>query len=809
MTIRAVVLGICLALLIACSTYFNDWVIGQTLLIGNHLPISVFGGAVVLLLCINPLLNVVGHRLPLRASEIGVIIALGLAVCGWPGSNFFRGFATVTAYPAHWLKTKANWQSTHVMSYVPGASAEFGQGHIQDWKLLATRFASAEKSSEPTAAGHVWKLLPEQVQRNFAEGLDKGFDSGRASELTFALNNVLSQENLYEKSSFTDVRVPANIRPLLAKNPGQLTHDELILRNRWLLVGAFPNVFMPPPNGEGVLFDRGRADPFALDTLVHGRPRSQPLTLTQLPWHKWWPTLRLWGGAGLLLSLVALCMALVVHPQWSKRELLSYPVARFVDEIAARKEGASVPDVARNRLFWLGFGTLFMLHLVNGLHAWFPDVPEIPRNFNFWSLAQIFPNGVRAYGSFGYFGPTIYGSVIAFSYFLSSSVAFSLGVAELLYMAFAGLLLGYGVQLESGFSDGTGSSLIRFGSFIASAAMIIYTGRRYYANVVASACGRPRAPETPKYATWAARWAALMLVLTVLLLHSAGIGVGFSLLFIGLELVFFIVLARMVAETGTFFIQTGWAPVGALTALFGFDAIGPTTYVALSVGATVLFSDARELLMPFLSNALKMTDRSEGPGPARIGPWLGGVIVVGLCVAGAATLYLQYNHGATPVGNVHASDYLPLVAFDGLSQRISSAAAQGTLGIATAAQGLHKLSLIHPDSGAVLWVGLGLVLGIGTAVARLRWAWWPIHPVIFLVWGTYPISMFGPSFLLGWLIKSAVVNTTGARGYHQFKPLMVGVFAGELTCGLLWMLIGACYYLSTGKAPVMYAIFPL
>jgi len=566
---------------------------------------------------------------------------------------------------------------------------------------------------------------------------------------------------------------------------------------------------MPPPEGEGVLFDRGRADPFALDTLVHGRPRNQPLSLSHLPWQKWWPTIRLWCGAALLLSLVALCMALIVHPQWSKRELLSYPVARFVDEMSARRDGSSIPDIARNRLFWLGFGSLFLLHLVNGLHAWFPDVPEIPRDFNFWSLAQIFPNAVRAYGSFGYFGPTMYGSVIAFSYFLSSSVAFSLGIAELLYMAFVGLLLGYGVQLESGFSDGTGSSLIRFGSFIASAAMIIYTGRRYYANVIASACGRARAPETPKYATWAARFAVLIVVLTVLLLHSAGIGIGFSIVFILLELVFFMVLARMVAETGTFFVQTGWAPVGALTALFGFDAIGPTTYVALSVGATVLFSDSRELLMPFLSNALKMTDRSEGPGPAKIGPWLAAVIIVGLGVAGAATLYFQYNHGATPVGNVHASDYLPLVPFDGLAQRVSSAAAQGTLGLATAAEGLRKLSLVHPDSGAVLWVSLGLTLGIGTAVARLRWAWWPIHPVIFLVWGTYPISMFGPSFLLGWLIKSAVVNTTGARGYHRFKPLMVGIFAGELTCGLLWMLVGACYYLSTGKVPVTYAIFPL
>ena len=376
-------------------------------------------------------------------------------------------------------------------------------------------------------------------------------------------------------------------------------------------------------------------------------------------------------------------------------------------------------------------------------------------------------------------------------------------------MAFAGTLLGYGVQLESGFSDGTGSSLMRFGSFIAAATMILYTGRRYYGNGGSSAFGRPRAPETPSYATWGARFCILALVMTVVFLHSAGIGTGFAVGFIALELVIFLVLSRMVAETGTFFVQTFWAPVGALTALLGFDAIGPTTYIALSVGATVLFSDSRELLMPFLSNALKLTDRSDGPTPSRMAPWLAFVIVVGLGVAGAMTFFLQYNHGATQVGNSHATDYLPLGAFDGLAQRIAAATSDGTISLATAAHGFSKLTLIKPDSGAVLWVGLGLFLGIGTAIARLRWTWWPIHPVVFLVWGTYPISMFGPSFLLGWMFKSAVVNTTGARGYHQIKPLMVGVFAGELTCGLLWMIVGASYYFTTGKAPVTYAIFPL
>jgi len=38
-----------------------------------------------------------------------------------------------------------------------------------------------------------------------------------------------------------------------------------------------------------------------------------------------------------------------------------------------------------------------------------------------------------------------------------------------------------------------------------------------------------------------------------------------------------------------------------------------------------------------------------------VAPWLAVVILGGLGVAGVTTLYLQYNHGATQVGNNFAT----------------------------------------------------------------------------------------------------------------------------------------------------------
>ena len=169
---------------------------------------------------------------------------------------------------------------------------------------------------------------------------------------------------------------------------------------------------------------------------------------------------------------------------------------------------------------------------------------------------------------------------------------------------------------------------------------------------------------------------------------------------------------------------------------------------------------------------------------------------------------LQYNHSVTQRANDWATNLLPNYPFDGLSQEISDAAARGSLAAATSVHGFGRLAAIHPASGAWGFVALGLGLALAAALLRLRLPWWPLHPVAFLVWGTYPIVMFGPSFLLGWLLKAAVVQTTGARGYQALRPLMIGVIAGELLAGLFWMTFGALYYFIAGKAPVIYNIFP-
>jgi hypothetical protein len=79
---------------------------------------------------------------------------------------------------------------------------------------------------------------------------------------------------------------------------------------------------------------------------------------------------------------------------------------------------------------------------------------------------------------------------------------------------------------------------------------------------------------------------------------------------------------------------------------------------------------------------------------------------------------------------------------------------------------------------------------------------------MFLVWTTWPIQMFGASFFLGFLVKTAVTRFGGTRLYQRCKPMMIGVVAGDLLAALIFMVHGGAYYALSGLLPKQYRFFP-
>lgn len=670
MTFRAVCLGLLGAVFIAAFGYLNDHILLLTHLVGNHLPISVFGVLILLVIAVNPLLARLGGRWKLAPSELAVAVALMLAGCSIPGSSLMRSHMQVLAMPIQMNQARPGWRAAHLLDYVP---------------------------------------------------------------------------------------------------PQMLPAD-------------------------------GRYDPQVMDGFLMGlRQRGRPIGLDQVPWAQWRGPLTTWMPLVVLMSLAAICLAMIVHPQWARRERLRYPIAEFATVLMGDDERAGEP-IFRQRLFWLGLGILLAIRVVNGLHSWFPDSLSIPLSFDLSPVAQKWPRLREVPNA----GPLllrldIFPIVVAFAFFLSSEVSFSLGISELLFVLISVALFGRGVEASFHWLAGGGLAYQRFGSYLGMAIMLAYAGRRHYLGVLRAALTFRAAPSVERYTVWACRAFLLCAGGMAALLAWHGLDWPLAVLLVALMMLMYLVIARIIAETGLFYVEPWWQPAGVLFGLMGYAALGPHSIVVLGLACAVLCINPRECLMPFVTTALKITE-DTGVRPARTGPAMGAVFVLALAVAVPVVFWANYNYGAA--GRAWWIDTaIPQMPYEITQQAVNELRASGQLAASEALGTWGRLAAARP-SPAFLWgTGIGLGLVVLLSVLRLRLAWWPIHPVLLLVWGTNPLGMFSDSFLLGWMVKSATVALGGSRAFRKGKALMIGVIAGDLLGGLLFMGIGATYYFVTGLRP--------
>ncbi|MEM1211859.1 MAG: DUF6785 family protein [Planctomycetota bacterium] len=826
MSLRAVILGLLWGLLVAVAVYPNDYMMRGTFLIGNFLPVAVFGVFSGLVL-VNVSLSRLVPGLALRGGELALAIAMALAVCGWPSSGFYRGFPQLAAMPGHWLETTSKWKARGIDSYLPGGSAKVAEGFLIEPRGVAGLLVSGEgEVLEAARSGMTAREL--ELMGLVASGSGV-LDQSELLQLVRVLNGAIAEGALVESLPDSALRsepvalAMASSVAWLAEAEGELAEDRreyLVAEavrareraSRALLVEALGGGLAAQPRGEGTLLLGMRKDPYTHVGYISGQPTQGPVLgwWRNVPWDAWWPVIRTWVGVSLLVAVAVMCLALIVHPQWSKRELLPYPIARFVEESVAREEGRLLPTVMRNRLFWIAFGGLVVLHSWNGVAAWTQTTGRfgIPMQLDFRGLKDLFPTLRQVWISHNsFFFPTVFPSVIAFAFFLTGTVSLSLGVSMFLWCFLGAALINYGTTLPNDLNSPEGGPLLRFGSYLAMLGIILYTGRRYYASLVWTAVGGKRAGEVPGYAVWALRLLPLTISGAVVLLHQAGLhwvwGAAFLLVMLGS----YVVLSRIVAETGLFFAKPGYLGMAVLTGLVGFDVIGPAAYLVMGFASLILMGDPREALMPFLSNGLQIAERSGKVSPRRSSWLLGGMAVLGLVVAGVVTLSAAYTQGYNAQDR-WAGKNMPSFTLDAAEGLMSQSSSEGTLIAATTAEGGERLGLIRLAAEQWVWflVGAGLVLG--TAVARLRLAWWPLHPVLFLVWGTYPMTMFSMSFLIGWMVKTGVVRLGGAKAYQNVRPMMIGVIAGELFAALLWVVAGLVYYTVVGETPPKFSIFP-
>ena len=144
-----------------------------------------------------------------------------------------------------------------------------------------------------------------------------------------------------------------------------------------------------------------------------------------------------------------------------------------------------------------------------------------------------------------------------------------------------------------------------------------------------------------------------------------------------------------------------------------------------------------------------------------------------------------------------------------LKGSVNELASMDALEAASQRTGLSRLfGSAAPAKHFYLAAGIGFALVLVCYWLRLRFRRWPLHPMVFLVWGSFWTTEFAPSFLLAWMIKAQVMRYGGMAFYRRARGFFIGLMAGEFTAGILWGLIAVAYYLLSGSAGPSFTVSP-
>jgi len=590
----------------------------------------------------------------------------------------------------------------------------------------------------------------------------------------------------------------------------------LTLLALWLLTGAvcFANLLMPVLHTAGTLNNPAYKAKNTAKAREYMRPElflseeaarayangssedRRYIPLSEVPWSAWWGPMKFWVPFMLLVVLFSMSLVRIVHRQWSRHELLSYPLADFADAMITPAPQRAFPAIFYDRTFWCGFLVIFFVYLLNGLSNWFPQVVDVPLRFAHYDLVKQFPFLNKYCGSEAYslFRATLYPAVIAIAVLLPAEISLTAWLGWVLMILGTGvyfLLVGEAV----GRSD---AGHIRMGSYMALAVMLLYIGRREYGTVIRHAC-RIRPSEDPglRAAVRACRVFVLTAAGLVGLLCYAGLDWFLACLAVGTFALVVLLAARMTAEMGFPWLENlGGLVSGIPAGIFGVSALGPKGLALMSVIGTLLAADMTNSVAAQETTIDRLLEK-DGPRGGRVGLRL--ALVLGVCVAlGAGFFFMlweNYSFGAQREGPCARglSDALRKTVTE--TDRLAS---QGLLDAAQDGTGIARLKHVRLPDNFLRFFLAGALIVVLCASMRLRFTWWPLHPLPFLFFGTWAMSRMYFSFLLGWLIKMALLRIGGGRVFSMMKPFFLGVIAGQIVIAGIWIVVNAIYYLVTG-----------
>ncbi len=488
-----------------------------------------------------------------------------------------------------------------------------------------------------------------------------------------------------------------------------------------------------------------------------------------VPWRPWINMMSHWSILFGGFWAVMISLASLVRRQWADRERLAFPLVQFPVEVLRRDESGPSAPFFTSKLVWIGAGVVFFIHLLTGLHRYYPTVPSITTSHY---LDPYLPD--RPWSAAGPLYLAFFFGAIGFGYLLSLEVSAGFWASVLFLKTQAIILAAFGFEGDSAWSGDISkvSNGQQLGGLLVLAFVLFWLLRGTFADAFRKAFSRaPEVDDSGEPLSY--RVAVFTLIIGIALsigwLVAGGMDLFFACAFMFFFLAICLVLTRIIAEAGMLMVHLSFAPFDYLKLFGGTRALGPANLTVLTFVDCALTFDLREFLMPSVLNAFRLAD-AEGISTRKlISPLITGLLVC-LIVSIPAFLLTFYLPGAAQVGNIVELRMHPTRYFTLLGNRLE------------ANEHYAALDYISMLSG-------GLIMGL-LSWLRLNFVWWPIHPLGFVMGTSWASLNLWFSLFLGWFLKLLTIRYTGLAGYVRFRPLFMGVILGDVLGAVLWDIVG-------------------
>ena len=502
------------------------------------------------------------------------------------------------------------------------------------------------------------------------------------------------------------------------------------------------------------------SDAQAMRSFYEGLGPGQPI-----PWAAWLEPLGWWLLFMGAFYAVLVCSMVILRRQWMDHEHLPYPLVQVpMGMIEDEDPPSRFKPFLKNPVMWAGFAVPFVLYSINALGHYVPSVPRI----NPIHSMPLVRGTITFYFRFDCMW-------MGLAYLVNTGLTFSVWFFYLLAKGQEALCAILGIytdeRLDAFSHTGPTTGILShqtMGAMISMVVLGLWTARAHLREVWRQIWRRGAQSDSEELLTY--RAAALGLVVGLgfmaVWLWQTGLPVWAIGVFLFGAFVIFLALTRVIVEAGLVSAVEGLSGAGFLVSGVGSSALGPAGVIA--TGYTLVWAgDLLVFMMAPCANGLRLLHGLAHSRKRLLG-MMGAALAIAVVGSIYAILKLGYQHGAISLERQYF-DWFPQEPYRFASRFIDKP--------------------VGPYWTGWMWNGVGAAVMALLIWARHHLLWWPLHPIGYMVSGTWILNSVWFSIFLAWLVKVSVLKYAGPRGYGSARWFFLGMILGQFVVGGFWLVV--------------------